>query len=89
MVRTAACSQQPTSTKLLEQRLRLLQVGGIEALGEAAVDRREKVASFGRFALVVPEAREVARFPLLRLSRDNATWHIAMPLAGAVHSIKC
>ena len=25
---------------------------------------------------------------MLRFLRDNATWHIAMPLAGAVHSIK-
>ena len=37
--------------QLVEQRLRLLQVGGIEPLGEPAVDGGEKVVAFGGLAL--------------------------------------
>ena len=35
------------SCQFVEQRLRLFQIGGVEAFGEPAVDRREKVAGFG------------------------------------------
>jgi hypothetical protein len=38
--------------KLVEQRLRLCEIGRVETFGEPAVDRREKVARFGTAALV-------------------------------------
>ena len=38
-----------------EQRLRLFQIGGIEPLGEPAIDRREKIASFATAALLGPQ----------------------------------
>src|SRR5690348_6343828 len=52
--------------QLLQQRLRLLEVRRIEALGEPAIERREQVAGFGALALVAPEAGEAggrAKFP--------------------------
>ena len=39
----------------IEQRLRLSQIGGIEAFREPAVDWREKVAGFGEPPLVAPQ----------------------------------
>jgi hypothetical protein len=38
------------SCQLVEQRLGVLQIGGLEALGEPAVDRREELAArWGKF----------------------------------------
>jgi len=37
--------------QLVQQRLSLFQIGGVEALSEPAVDRREEVAGFGTAAL--------------------------------------
>jgi len=54
----------------IEQRLRLSQIGRVEAFREPAVDRREQVASFGAPTLVVAEpgeARGGAQFPELAL----------------------
>ena len=36
-----------SSSQFVEQRFCLFEVGGVEAFGEPAVDRREKVAGFG------------------------------------------
>ena len=47
--------------QLIEQRLRFLQIECIEALGEPAVHRREKVAGFGALALVAPQLRQQGR----------------------------
>src|SRR6266478_1404454 len=44
-----------SSRKLVEQRLRLFEIGRIEAFGEPAVDRGEKVAGFGVTALVAAQ----------------------------------
>ena len=58
------------SRQFVEQRLRLFQIGRVEAFGEPAVDRREKVAGFGVAALVAAEpgeARGGAQFPELGL----------------------
>ncbi len=44
--------------QLVEQRLRLLQIGGVEPLGEPAVDRCEEVAGIGGLALGVPQPGE-------------------------------
>jgi hypothetical protein len=48
------------SRQFVEQLLCVFQVGGVEALGEPAVDRREQVAGFGAPALFAPEASEIA-----------------------------
>jgi hypothetical protein len=44
----------PGSCQLVQQRLGVLQVGGVEALGEPAVDRGEQVARLVALALVTP-----------------------------------
>jgi hypothetical protein len=44
----------PGSRQRVEQRLCLFQVGGVEALGKPAVDRREEVAGFGMPTLLAP-----------------------------------
>src|SRR5690348_4678614 len=49
------------SRKLDQQRLRLFEVGGAEAFGEPAVDRREKIAGLGVAALVAAEPAEARR----------------------------
>jgi hypothetical protein len=57
-------------TKLVEQRLRVFEVGRVEAFGEPREDRREEVAGFGVMTLVATqpgEARGGAQFPELGL----------------------
>ena len=44
--------------ELLQQRLGLLQVERIEALGEPAIDRGEKIVGLLPLALIAPEAGE-------------------------------
>jgi hypothetical protein len=68
--RTAGCSQIRTwSAESVEQLVRILQVGGIEALGEPALDRREQVVCLGPPTLLGPqpgEAHRRAQFQRLR-----------------------
>jgi hypothetical protein len=52
-----------SGVQLIKQRLRLFQVERVEAFGEPAVDRREKIASFLPFALIAPEPRHAHRGP--------------------------
>ena len=42
------------SRQLIEQGLRLFQIGGVKALGEPAVDRCQQFACFGATALLAP-----------------------------------
>ena len=42
----------------VQQRLGLLQVGGVKPLGEPLVDWRKEVISFLAFALALPEASQ-------------------------------
>jgi len=54
------------SLQIVEQRLCLFEIGGGEALGEPAVDRREQVAGGGAATLVMPQlgkARGGAQLP--------------------------
>ena len=63
-------SNPSSSGELIEQRSRVLEVGGVEAFGEPAVDRREQIASRGVAALVAAQsgkARGGAQFPELGL----------------------
>ena len=46
------------SRHLFEQRLGLLQVGGVEALSEPAIDRREEIVGLSPPALLHPQPRE-------------------------------
>src|SRR5215472_3850395 len=58
------------SPQLLQQRLRLFQIGRVEPLGEPAINGGEKVEGFGAAALVAAEpgeARGGAQFPELGL----------------------
>ncbi len=50
-VTSGATLQPRRSNQLVEQRLRFLQIGGVEPLGEPVVDRGDEVASFGGLAL--------------------------------------
>src|SRR5262249_5663324 len=74
-----------------EQRFRLLQNRGAEALRKPAVNRREQIASFGALALVAPQPGEAARrtqLPELRalLLRDRDRLAIAgLGRRGIVH----
>jgi hypothetical protein len=68
---------QTWSAELVEQPLGVLQVGGVEALGEPAVDRREEIVGPSALALIAPEATKAGRgtqFERLGLlaSRDGA-----------------
>jgi hypothetical protein len=53
------------SREFVEQRLRFLQVKGIEALGEPPVDRREQSAGLRVLALLTPESGKTGRGPQL------------------------
>src|SRR5262245_9970516 len=57
------------SLQLCQQRLGLLEVRGVKALGEPAVDRREQRTGFGLLALLLPEAAEAHRRPQLQRFR--------------------
>ena len=50
-----ACALSP---KFLQERLGFLEVGGVKALGEPAVDRRQQLAGFGALALALPQASQ-------------------------------
>src|SRR5215831_14410227 len=51
------------SRQLIEQPLRFFQIGGVEALGEPAVDGRKKFARLGPPALLAPPPGEARRGP--------------------------
>src|SRR5207248_5571425 len=54
------------SRQFVEQHLCVLQIGGVEALGEPAVNGRQQLARFGPPALFGPQlgdARRSAQFP--------------------------
>jgi hypothetical protein len=52
-----------SSGQLVEQHLRLFQIERVEAFGEPAVDRSEKLAGLLLLALVAPEPRARAQAP--------------------------
>src|SRR5271166_7057805 len=59
-------------SQFVEQRPGFFQIGGVEAFGEPAVDRGEKIAGLTTLALIAPqpgEARRRAQFPGLCLLR--------------------
>src|SRR4051812_7887479 len=76
----------PDPAGLFQQRLRLLQVGSVEALGKPAADRREDVAGFGMAALFVVEPGEARGGPKLpeprALRPGDAQGSVIQSLAG-------
>jgi hypothetical protein len=52
---------QTWSAEFVEQRLGVLQVGRVEALGEPAIDRGEQVVRLGAPSLLGPESGEAGR----------------------------
>jgi hypothetical protein len=57
----AFCITHPLSrlrSQLLQERLGFLEVGGVKALGELAVNRGEQLAGCGALALALPQARQ-------------------------------
>ena len=62
------------SRQFVEQHLCVLQIGGVEALGEPAVNGRQQLARFGPPALFgsqLGEARRSAQFPLAAASAPS------------------
>jgi len=57
-IRSVSAPQPQRSRQLIQQRLRFLQIGGVEPLGEPAVDGGEEVAGLGGLTLGVPQAGE-------------------------------
>jgi hypothetical protein len=53
--------QAPSSSQRVEQSFGLLEVERVEAFGEPAVDRGEKIAGRVPLALVAPEPRQASR----------------------------
>ena len=63
-----------SSDQLFKQRLGLLQIEGVEALCETAVDRSEQIAGLIPLALIAPvprHAHRCAEFPGLRVLRTR------------------
>jgi hypothetical protein len=57
------------SCQLIEQRLGLLQIDGVKALGEPAVDLSEQLVGFGTLALLLPQPSQADRRPQLERLR--------------------
>jgi hypothetical protein len=70
MTMVAACQDPKGSGELVQQCLRIFQIGSFETLGEPEVDRCENIAGFGAAPLGAAEpgeARGGAQFPELGL----------------------
>jgi len=65
-MRPRACERSP---QLFEQRLGFLQVERVEALGEPAIDRGEKIVGLLSFALIALEPGDTRRRPELKRFR--------------------
>src|SRR6516165_1665504 len=77
----------------LQQRLGLLQVGGVKTLGEPAVDWGEQVIGFLAFALLLPESSQTGRgaecegFRLLILGYRNGLMKAALRFSVIVRRL--
>ena len=82
-----AVSDYESGVQLIEQRLGLLQIERVEAFGEPAVDRSEKIAGLIPLALIAPEPRHAhrgAQFPglcLLLHAQPRARARNTLPLS--------
>ena len=66
--------------ELFQQRLRLLEVGRVKALGEPAIDRRQQRVGFRALALLLPEARQAHGSAQLQRFRLLAAGHVQGPM---------
>ena len=64
----------------IRQRPSLLQVGGVEALGEPAMERRQQLTRFCLLALLLPETTEAHSSPQRQRFHLLAASHIQSPL---------
>jgi len=81
------CDRQLAALDFDEQRFRFLEIGCIETLGEPAVDRGEKVKSFGAAALVAAQPGETdrrAQFPKLGLLLPSNAQSFAIKFLGGL-----
>ena len=65
--------EQPFSGKLFKKRLRILQIGGFEAFGEPAVQRRQQVMGAPPLAPIGPEPGKIAGGAKLEDARRSLT----------------
>src|SRR5947199_688388 len=75
------------SPEFPQQRLRLLQIGRVEPLGEPAVDRGQEVAGFGAAALVMKqpgEAHTGTQFPDFGLLLPGDAEGLAIEFLGTI-----
>src|SRR5262249_4563376 len=81
-----ALQEVPLGTELVEYRLGVLQVGGIESLREPAVAVAEHLACIAAAAVIADQSREAGgraqlpRFGFLRLSNGDRSAHRLLPI---------
>src|SRR3989442_15167612 len=63
MANMTTSGSMPSLRQLVEQRLGLLEVRGVKALGEPVIDRRQQVVGLGPLALLLPQAAQARRRP--------------------------
>ena len=67
---------QGVSGQLLQQRVRLLEVGGVKALGEPAVDLRQQVTRPLSLPLPLPQPAQAHRHPQFQGLRLLSVGHV-------------
>jgi len=80
------------AAQFVEERFCLLEIGGIEAFGEPAIDRREKVAGFNVLVLVATEPGEAhggTQFPELGLLFLGDTQSLPIEFLGGLRMALC
>jgi hypothetical protein len=73
------------SSQGFEQGFGLLEVGGVKALSEPAIDRRQEVASFGAPVLLLPQAYQAHRCPQFQRFCLLAAGHVQSTLQPGFH----
>ena len=68
------------SRYVCQQRVGLLDVGGVEALGKPAIDGRQQFIGLSTLALLLPEATEAHGGAQLQRFRLLAAGHVQSPL---------
>ena len=77
--------KQTPMSQVLQQRPGFLEVGGIEAFAEPAVDRCEQLPRFGVFALLLPQETEAHGRGYMGTMRTK--WAIARIVGGASRGV--
>src|SRR5215510_5676697 len=77
--RTTGAVTRATLHQFFEQGFGLLEIGGVKALSEPAIDRCQEVAGFGAPALLLPQACQAHCRPQLQRFRLLAAGHVQSP----------